>query len=448
MKSSLLPEKEPEPPPSGGDILHRLSQEQSARGAVGNGSRGSMPPAVLLPPRLRPRPAAREWKDWRWQVANRITSVGELGRLIILSEHERMAAVVGPDRFPMAITPYYLGLIDPVDPTQAIRRCVVPTCHERVLASGELDDPLAEDRDSPVPGLVHRYPDRVLLLATNSCSTYCRYCTRSRLVGRGLGRGGDRSRWEACLDYVRSHPEVRDVLISGGDPLTLTDEALEWLLARLREIAHVELVRIGTKVPAVLPQRVTPQLVKMLRRFRPLWFSIHASHPVELTPETSQACCRIADAGFAMGSQTVLLRGVNDSVETMKALFRGLVRLGVRPYYLYQCDANRGSAHFRTPVARGLEIMEGLRGHTTGYAVPTYVIDAPGGGGKIPLLPEYSLGKDGADLLLRNYAGGVYRYTDQPEEVSRAAVDLPRARPWAGQRISAFSTLMSEETPA
>jgi len=209
----------------------------------------------------------------------------------------------------------------------------------------------------------------------------------------------------------------------------------------------VELVRIGTKVPAVLPQRVTPQLVKMLRRFRPLWISIHATHPDELTPETSQACCRIADAGIPMGSQTVLLRGVNDSVETMKALFRGLVRLGVRPYYLYQCDANRGSAHFRTPVARGLEIMEGLRGHTTGYAVPTYVIDAPGGGGKIPLLPEYSLGKDGADLLLRNYAGGVYRYTDQPDEVSRA-VDLPSARPWPGQHITAFPTLMSEETPA
>jgi lysine 2,3-aminomutase len=402
---------------------------------------------MLPPPRLHPRPAAREWKDWRWQLANRITSIGELGQLIVLSEPEWMAAVAGPDRFPMAITPYYLGLVDPVDPAQAIRRCVVPTCHERVLASGELEDPLAEERDSPVPGLVHRYPDRVLLLATNSCSTYCRYCTRSRLVGRGLGRGANRSRWEACLGYVQSHPEVRDVLISGGDPLTLTDEPLEWLLARLRQIPHVELVRIGTKVPAVLPQRVTPQLVKMLRRFRPLWISIHATHPDELTPETSQACCRIADAGIPMGSQTVLLKGVNDDVETMKALFRGLMRLGVRPYYLYQCDAIRGSAHFRTPVTRGLEIMEGLRGHTTGYAVPTYVIDAPGGGGKIPLLPEYRLGKDGADLLLRNYAGGVYRYTDQPD-VTSLAVDLPSVRPWPAQHMTAFPTLMSEETPA
>jgi len=411
MRSELPSEKEAEPPSNAPGIPHRLFLEKSAKAAA-TGSRRSAPRAMLPQLRFRPRPTSREWNDWGWQVANRITSVEELEQRIVLSDDERMARVTGPDPFPMAITPYYLGLVDPLDPTQPIRRSVVPTCHERLLASGELEDPLAEERDSPVGGLVHRYPDRVLFLATNFCSTYCRYCTRSRLVGRGLGRGGDRSRWEAGIEYVQSHPEVRDVLISGGDPLTLSDEALEWLLTRLRQIAHVELVRIGTKVPAVLPQRVTLQLVTMLRRFRPLWISIHFTHPDELTPETSRACCRIADAGIPMGSQTVLLKGVNDNVEAMKALCRGLVRLGVRPYYLYQCDANRGTAHFRTPVARGLEIIEGLRGHTTGYAVPTYVIDAPGGGGKIPLLPEYSLGRDGADLLLRNYAGRVYRYTD------------------------------------
>jgi lysine 2,3-aminomutase len=264
-----------------------------------------------------------------------------------------------------------------------------------------------------VPGLVHRYPDRVLFLVTDFCSTYCRYCTRSRMVGHGNGFSANMARWEQALAYIAGTPAVRDVLLSGGDPLTLPDESLQWLLSRLRRIKHVEFVRIGTKAPVVLPQRITPTLTRMLKKYHPLWMSIHVTHPEELTPEVSQACERLADAGIPLGSQTVLLAGINDRVETMKALVHGLLKVRVKPYYLYQCDPILGSAHFRTPVEKGLEIIRGLRGHTTGYAVPTYVIDAPGGGGKIPLLPDYVMGRDGEDLLLKNYEGRTYRYPDQ-----------------------------------
>jgi lysine 2,3-aminomutase len=275
----------------------------------------------------------------------------------------------------------------------------------------EADDPLDEENQSPVPGLVHRYPDRVLFLALDFYSTYCRYCTRSRFVGHGR-LYFNRQRLEQALAYIRRTPTIRDVLLSGGDPLTLSDSRLDWLLTRLRQIKHVEIIRIGTKIPAVLPQRITTQLVRMLKRHHPLWMSLHFTHPDECTPEASRACQRLADAGIPLGSQTVLLKHINDSVETMGRLMHQLLRMRVRPYYLYQCDPISGSAHFRTPVDKGLEIIHGLRGFTSGYAVPTYVIDAPGGGGKIPLMPDYCQGRDGNDVVLRNYEGKIYRYPD------------------------------------
>jgi lysine 2,3-aminomutase len=331
--------------------------------------------------------------------------------VLVLSESERQAMSEGDTMLPASITPYYMSLVSPTDPGQPIRRTVVPTAHEFVRTAGEADDPLGEDHDSPVPGLVHRYPDRVLLLATDFCSSYCRYCTRSRVVGHGeIAPTGDRL--ERAFEYIRRTPSVRDVLLSGGDPLALSDDRLDWILTRLRRIPHVEVVRIGTKMPAVLPQRITPALCRMLRRHHPLWMSLHFIHPNECTPETLLACTRLANAGIPLGSQTVLLRGVNDDVDTMTHLVHRLLRMRVRPYYLYQCDPITGSSHFRTPVSKGLEIIEGLRGHTSGYAVPNYVIDAPGGGGKIPLQPDYLVGRDDDNLLLRNFRGDIYRYPD------------------------------------
>ena len=355
----------------------------------------------------------REWQDWKWQIRHSVRDAENLSRMIRLSPDEQAALHQADGALPFRVTPYYLSLLDPDDPAQPLRRTVVPVTQERLRAPCEADDPLGEDADSPVRGLVHRYPDRVLFLLTDHCAMYCRYCTRTRMVGRGADLcPPDRRAWEAALGYIASTPSVRDVLLSGGDPLTLPDEALEWLLSRLCAIPHVEMVRIGTKAPVVLPQRVTSGLARMLKRFHPLWMSIHFTHPEELTQEVHRACGRLADAGIPLGSQTVLLAGVNDDVAVMKELVQGLVRMRVRPYYLYQCDPIPGSAHFRTPVSKGLEIIAGLRGHTTGYAVPSYVIDAPGGGGKIPLLPEYVSGRDGDDLLLRNYRGNTYRYPD------------------------------------
>jgi len=370
--------------------------------------------ATAFRKRFFPRTALKEWNDWRWQLRNRICDLETLGRMIRLSDDERDALAGSAAALPLAITPYYMSLLDPWDPRHALRRTVVPTVHERFRGSGEAEDPLNEDEDSPVPGIVHRYPDRVLFLVTGICSTYCRYCTRSRMVGHHGNHCQSAAQWENGLAYIASHPEIRDVLLSGGDPLTLSDDRLEWLLARLRQIPHVELLRIGTKAPIVLPQRITPALVRMLKRYHPLWISIHAAHPDELTQEAARACERLADAGIPLGSQTVLLVGINDDVETMKRLVHGLLKIRVKPYYLYQCDPIPGSSHFRTPVAKGLEVIRGLRGFTTGYAVPTYVIDAPGGGGKIPLLPEYLVGQENGDLLLRNYEGKLFRYPDSP----------------------------------
>lgn len=362
--------------------------------------------------RFFPEATDAVWSDWRWQVRKRIKTLADLDRVFALTADERDAVVRRSGSLPMGVTPYYASLMSLDDASQGLRRTHIPVGDEFVRTPGEEDDPLGEDHDATVPGLVHRYPDRVLFLATGFCSTYCRYCTRSRMVGEP---GGDyefsRPQWERALDYIASHTEIRDVLISGGDPLTLSDERLDYLLGRLRSIGHVEFVRLGTKVPVVLPMRITPSLTSILRKHHP-WMSIHFTHPDELTPEVTEATARLADAGIPLGSQTVLLKGVNDDLAIIRPLMHGLLKRRVRPYYLYQCDPITGSAHFRTPVEKGLEIIEGLRGHTTGYAVPTFVVDAPGGGGKISLQANHVVGRDGDDLILRNFEGKTYRYAD------------------------------------
>jgi len=372
--------------------------------------------------RFYPAVSKAEWNDWRWQNRNRIRSAEQLAQIINASNDELEAIHRHTGPLPLAIAPYYASLLDPDDPEQGLRRTVVPVTGEYYRAPGEDDDPLGEDHDSPVPNLVHRYPDRVLFLVTGLCSTYCRYCTRSRMVGAAGERSVRKSDHETALDYIARTPAVRDVLISGGDPLSLDDDRLDYLLGRLGKIPHVEFVRLGTKMPAVLPQRITREFVRMLKRHKPVWMSIHFTHPDELTPEVAEACGRLADAGVPMGSQTVLLKGVNDDVGTMKRLMQGLLKFRVRPYYLYQCDPITGSSHFRTTVDKGIEIIEGLRGHTTGYAVPTFVVDGPGGGGKIPLIPDYVVGREGDDLVLRNYAGKVFRYADPGGRVGAGEV--------------------------
>ncbi len=379
--------------------------------------RGNNPQTRAFRRRFFPQVPDREWNDWRWQLRHRIRTLPEAERFLLLSADERDAIVRGGELLPFAITPYYLSLLDTENPEQPLRRTVMPSPGEFVKTPGEADDPLGEDGHSPVPGLVHRYPDRVLLLALDFCSTYCRYCTRSRVVGQGELAPSE-SRLEKIFNYLENTPQVRDVLISGGDPLAMSDDRLDGILGRLRAIPHIEFVRLGTKMPAVLPQRITPSLCRVLRRYHPLWMSLHFTHPDECTPESYQACSRLADAGIPLGSQTVLLKGVNDNVETMKDLVHRLLQMRVRPYYLYQCDPISGSSHFRTPVSKGIEIIHGLRGYTTGYAVPNYVIDAPGGGGKIPLQPQYVVGREGDDLLLQNFEGRLYRYPDPQGDTS------------------------------
>jgi lysine 2,3-aminomutase len=371
------------------------------------------PRSQLFRKRFFPEASALDWSDWRWQVRSRVKDLSGLARIINLSDDEASAIRRHTGSLPVGVTPYYLTLFDRDDSSQPIRRTHVPVNDEYLRLPGEADDPLGEDHDAAVPGLVHRYPDRVLFLVTGFCSTYCRYCTRSRMVGEA---GGEYQfsvpQWERAIGYIEAHPEIRDVLLSGGDPLTLADEKLEWLLSRLRAIRHVQFLRIGTKVPVVVPQRVTRSLTAILRQYHPLWVSLHFTHPDELTEEVKEACARLADAGIPLGSQTVLLKGINDDVDVMKRLMHGLLMARVKPYYLYQCDPISGSSHFRTSVEKGLEIIRGLRGHTTGYAVPTYVVDCPGGGGKVPLIPDYVVGREGDDLLLTNYEGGRYRYPD------------------------------------
>ncbi len=370
------------------------------------------PGAAEFRARVFPDATDAQWNDWKWQLRNRVRDLPTLEKAFELSEDERDTVAKLGDRLPVGITPYYASLIDRYDPRSGLRRTMIPVADEFMEEASESADPLGEDQDMPVEGLVHRYPDRVLFLVTSFCAVYCRYCTRSRLVGKTGEYHFNTAQFEKALGYIEAHTEIRDVLISGGDPLTMSDDKLEWLLSRLRAIKHVEFIRIGSKIPCVLPQRITPKLCSVLKKFHPLWMSVHFMHPDEVTPEVAESCGRLADAGVPLGSQTVLNKDVNDTPEIMKRLMHSLLKIRVRPYYIYQCDPIPGSRHFRTPVETGLKIIQALRGHTTGYAVPQFVIDAPGGGGKIPLMPEYVVGRDGDDLLIRNYEGKVFRYPD------------------------------------
>jgi lysine 2,3-aminomutase len=356
-----------------------------------------------------PQVSQTEWNDWHWQMANSISSIEQLNSKFSTQAGEIIAQ--NNLQLPLRITPYYASLINFGDPSDPIGLSMIPSEKELVRHHGEKSDPLAEEHDMPVEGLVHRYPDRVLLLSTDSCAAYCRYCTRSHIVAKQNHNAGTQI-WHKALHYIAQHSEIRDVLVSGGDFLTYEDYQIEYLLSELRSIPHVEIIRIGTKVPVVLPQRITTSLVRILKRYHPLLMSIHFTHPSELTPEVKQACERLSNAGIPLGSQTVLLRNINDNAETMKKLFQKLLTFRVRPYYMYQCDPIPGSEHFRTPVSKGIEIIENLRGHTSGYAVPHYVIDAPGGGGKIPLIPNYFQGTDNGDVVLRNFENNTYRYPD------------------------------------
>jgi lysine 2,3-aminomutase len=353
-----------------------------------------------------------DWNDWRWQLKNRITSLEKLQRFLpTLTPEEFEGTILANHKLALAITPYFFNLIDAGDENCPIRRQVVPRVEETYTAPWEMSDPCGEDDHSPVPGLVHRYPDRVLFLVTDRCAAYCRYCTRSRMVSNATGYDFH-PEFERQIEYVSEHPEIRDVLLSGGDPLLLSDEKLEFLLRRLRAIPHVEFLRIGTRIPIFLPQRITPELCAMLRKYHPLFISIHSNHPRELTTEVRDALGRLADAGIPLGNQAVLLRQVNDDPVVMRALMQKLLMCRVKPYYVYQCDLISGSAHLRSSVRKGLEIMESLRGHTTGYAVPQYVIDAPGGGGKVPINPDYVLSRNRNRVIIRNFEGKIFEYPE------------------------------------
>ncbi|BAJ64527.1 lysine 2,3-aminomutase [Anaerolinea thermophila] len=351
-----------------------------------------------------------KWNDWRWQLSHRLNSVEDFEQVLRLTESERKALTT-QGLFRVDITPYFVSLINPDDPDDPIRKQVIPRAEEIVPFTGMMEDSLAEDRHSPVPGLVHRYPDRVLMLVTTQCASYCRYCTRSRIVGDPSATFS-RAEFEMQIEYLKRTPQVRDVLLSGGDPLTLAPKLLEELLSRLREIEHIEIIRIGSRVPVFLPQRITQEFCDMVSKYHPVWMNIHVNHPNEITQELADACDRLTRAGVPLGNQSVLLAGVNDCVHVQRKLVQDLVRIRVRPYYLYQCDLVEGAGHFRTPVAKGIEIIEGLRGHTSGYAVPTYVVDAPGGGGKIPVMPNYLISMSDHKIILRNYEGYITTYEE------------------------------------
>jgi lysine 2,3-aminomutase len=409
------------------------------------------PPSISFA--VTPRPAIwadvpdEKWNDWRWQMANRLNSLDELAQLINLTDEE-MEGLSADDKFRVDITPYFASLIDPNDSNCPVRRQVIPLGRELKAFSGMMEDSLAEDKHSPVPGLVHRYPDRVLMLVTTQCASYCRYCTRSRIVGNPA-MTFSKEEFEAQLDYLRQTPQVRDVLLSGGDPLVLAPKILEYILSSLREIPHIEIIRIGSRVPVFLPQRVTDEFADRLKRYAPVWMNIHVNHAKEITPELSRALEKLAYAGVPLGNQSVLLAGINDSVHIQRELVHQLVMNRVRPYYLYQCDMVKGAGHFRTTVAKGIEIIEGLRGHTSGYAVPTYVVDAPGGGGKIPVMPQYLISQAPGKVAMRNYEGFITVY-DEPTDYDAHAIDaLDRGvlhRPEAGQ--GGVHALLSGEADA
>ena len=360
---------------------------------------------------LFPNVTDEQWNDWKWQVKNRIETLEDLKKYVSLTPEEEEGVKKTLQTLRMAITPYYISLIDPNNPDCPVRKQAVPTGKETYQSPADLLDPLHEDEDSPVPGLTHRYPDRVLLLITDMCSMYCRHCTRRRFAGQKDGESAI-DRIDKAIEFIAKTPQVRDVLLSGGDALCVSDERLEYIISKVRQIPHVEIIRIGSRTPVVCPQRITDDLVNMLKKYHPVWLNTHFNHPQEVTKEAVEACAKLANAGVPLGNQTVLLRGVNDCVNTMKKLMHELVKMRVRPYYIYQCDLSMGIEHFRTPVSKGIEIIEGLRGHTSGYAVPTFVVDAPGGGGKTPVMPQYVVSQAPGKVVLRNFEGVITTYTE------------------------------------
>jgi len=352
-----------------------------------------------------------QWNDWKWQVENRITTVDELKKIINLTPQEEKDIETVIKNFRLGITPYYASLMDPDDPRCPVRMQAVPVLSETHRSDADMLDPLHEDEDSPAPGLTHRYPDRVLFLVTDQCSMYCRHCTRRRLAGEH-DAARSREDIDKCIAYIKKTPVVRDVLLSGGDCLCVDDDVLEYIISELRKIPHVEIVRLGSRTPVVMPMRITDDLVNMLKKYHPIWLNTHFNHSKEMTPEAAEACRKLADAGIPLGNQSVLLRGVNDCPHIMRDLVHQLVKNRVRPYYIYQCDLSLGIEHFRTKVAKGIEIIEGLRGHTSGYAVPTFVVDAPGGGGKTPVMPQYVISQTPSKVIMRNYEGVITTYTE------------------------------------
>lgn len=353
----------------------------------------------------------RQWNDWHWQMKNRLTGVDDIIRVLNPSEEIIEGIKVATQHFRMAITPYYASLIDPDNPYCPIKAQSIPSASEAEYSEGDLLDPLEEERDSPVKGLTHRYPDRVLLLITDICSMYCRHCTRRRIMGH-TDHHIDFKGIQKCIEYIAKHPEVRDVVVSGGDPLMLSDAKLERILKALRSVPHVEIIRLGTRAPVVLPMRITPGLIKMIRKYHPVYICTHFNHSKEITKESSRACAMLADGGFPIENQSVLLRNVNDCPHVMKQLNQSLLKIRVRPYYIFQCDLSQGISHFRTSLGRGIQIIEALRGHTSGLAVPTFVVDLPGGGGKVPLMPTYILARSDDRAVLRNYEGSTIVYME------------------------------------
>jgi lysine 2,3-aminomutase len=359
-----------------------------------------------------------EWNDWKWQVANRITTVEQLRQVIDIDDEEAGKVSRSLGKLRMAITPYYASLMDPKDPKCPVRIQAVPTEKETIIAKADLHDPLHEDVDSPTPGLTHRYPDRGLLLITDQCSMYCRHCTRRRHAGETDKAYGE-DQIKKGIEYIRNTPTFRDVLLSGGDPLTIDDDRLEWVISELSNIPHVDFVRLGSRMPVVCPQRITDKLCSMLRKYHPIWLNMQFNHPKEVTPETTKACAMLADAGVPLGNQSVLLKGVNDCPYLFRELNQRLLKIRVNPYYIYQCDLSEGIEHFRTSVGKGIQIIEYLRGHTTGMAQPLFIVDAPGGGGKIPVGPNYVLSQSDRKLILRNYEGVLTTYTEPEDNISR-----------------------------
>ena len=362
--------------------------------------------------------APEDWESHTWQLKNSVKSLEQIEKHLTLSEEERAGILLTGTKLATSVTPHFFNLIHPTDPSCPIRRQVIPRIEETYVDPSDMKDPCGEDDHMPVPGLVHRYPDRVLFLVTDRCASYCRYCTRSRVVS-GVSEQKLETQWDQAIEYLKNTPQVRDVLLSGGDPLLFSDSKLEKILTRLREIPHIQFLRIGSRIPIFLPQRITPQLCDMLKKFHPLFISIHTNHPKELTSEVRDGLGRLADAGIQMGNQSVLLKDINDSVEVQRDLVHKLLMCRVRPYYLYQADLIEGTKHLRTGINKGLEIIEGLRGHTTGYGIPQYVVDGPGGGGKIPLNPEYVFEKTQDKITLRNYEGKKFVYPEPVEEVTR-----------------------------